>query len=92
LLVSVPRRDAHVAKNPPECRYCVRFALNNGERLFEPKWLAPRHGFEPRFIEIAENTQVIDSTITHKPPKAQKSVRWYKIGTKLVAPSCACAF
>jgi hypothetical protein len=37
---SVPRRDATVAKNPPECRYCTRFALNNGERLFEPNgWL-----------------------------------------------------
>src|SRR5579863_1569939 len=46
LLVSVPRRDAHVAENPPECRYCARFALNNGERLFEPKWLAPqKYGF-----------------------------------------------
>jgi hypothetical protein len=56
LLVSVPRRDAHVAKNSPECRYCVRFALNNGERLFEPKWLAPQDEFEPRFTARAAST------------------------------------
>jgi hypothetical protein len=36
-------------RKPPICHYCAGFALNNGERLSEPKWLAPRHGFEPRF-------------------------------------------
>ena len=32
-------RRLNVAKNPPECRYSTRFALNNGERLFEPNSL-----------------------------------------------------
>jgi hypothetical protein len=30
----------------PKRRHCVCLPLNNGERLFEPEWLAPQTEFE----------------------------------------------
>jgi hypothetical protein len=58
LLVPVVQRGANLAKNPPECRYCAGFALNNGERLSEPECLAPQHGVEPRFTADLSDQEI----------------------------------